>query len=211
MQDPGKWIVGSPPGAIGSLAGDPVNDNGRRHMARPRAGPTGTNRDAFKTSLWAEVPRLRAFAISLSGHFDRADDLVQETLTKAWANADSFTEGTNLSAWLFTILRNAFITDIRKRRREVPDSDGGYAATLRTLPNQHGHMDLLDLRSALKTLNLEHREALLLVGASGMSYEEAAHICGCAVGTVKSRVHRARSRLAQLLSKSTSGRIRASA
>jgi RNA polymerase sigma-70 factor (ECF subfamily) len=153
----------------------------------------------LKAELLGAIPSLRAFAMSLSGNIDRADDLVQETLVKAWSNLGSFTEGTNMSAWLFTILRNNFYSQYRKRRREVADSDGMIAARLASGPSQHSHMDFLDFKDALQQLSRVQREALILVGASGMSYEQAAEICGCAVGTMKSRVNRARNRLASLL------------
>jgi RNA polymerase sigma-70 factor (ECF subfamily) len=154
----------------------------------------------MKADLIAVIPNLRAFAVSLCGNPDRADDLVQETLVKAWSNLGSFVEGTNLPAWLFTILRNIYYSEYRKRRREVADSDGAIAAKLATAPSQNGHMDLLDFRAALQELPTDQREALILIGASGLSYEEAAQICGCAVGTMKSRVNRARNRLSELLS-----------
>jgi RNA polymerase sigma-70 factor, ECF subfamily len=153
----------------------------------------------MKDDILATVPALRAFAMSLSGNPDRADDLVQETMLKAWANRDSFTPGTNVSAWLFTILRNVFYSEHRKRRREVEDADGQMAARLATHPAQDGHMDLVDFQEALQQLLPDQREALILIGGSGLSYEEAAQICGCAVGTIKSRVNRARTRLAELL------------
>jgi len=154
----------------------------------------------MKADLIAVIPNLRAFAVSLCGNPDRADDLVQETLVKAWSNLGSFVEGTNLPAWLFTILRNLYYSEYRKRRREVSDSDGALAAKLATAPAQNGHMDLIDFREALQQLPTDQREALILIGASGLSYEEAATVCGCAVGTMKSRVNRARNRLADLLS-----------
>jgi RNA polymerase sigma-70 factor (ECF subfamily) len=160
---------------------------------------------AMKEDLLASVPALRAFAMSLSGNRDRADDLVQETLLKAWANRTSFTPGTNVSAWLFTILRNVFYSEHRKRRREVEDADGRIAARLATHPAQDGHMDLMDFQKALQQLLPDQREALILIGGSGLSYEEAAQICGCAVGTIKSRVNRARNRLAELLSPDSAG------
>ena len=112
---------------------------------------------------------------------------------------DSFQPGTNLNAWLFTILRNLFHSEYRKRRREVEDADGVYAARLSTQPEQGARLDLEDFKTALARLPPDQREVLLLVGASGFSYEEAAEICQCAVGTIKSRVNRARTRLAQLL------------
>jgi RNA polymerase sigma-70 factor (ECF subfamily) len=155
---------------------------------------------SIRDEMLAAVPSLRAFAISLSGNVDRADDLVQETLLRGLANIDSFTPGTNMAAWLFTILRNLFRSEYRKRRREVEDADERYAETLKSQPEQASHMEFQELRDALDKLPDDQREALILVGASGFSYEETAGICGCAVGTVKSRVNRARHRLAKLLS-----------
>ena len=154
---------------------------------------------AIRDQVLATVPSLRAFAISLCGNIDRADDLVQETLLRALANIDSFQPGSNLPAWLFTILRNLFRSDYRKRRREVEDADGSYAKTLKTQPAQGAHLEFEEFRTALDKLPQDQREALILVGASGFSYEDAASICGCAVGTIKSRVNRARTRLADLL------------
>ena len=154
---------------------------------------------AIRDALLAAVPSLRAFAISLCGQIDRADDLVQDTLLRALSHLDRFERGTNLNAWLFTILRNLFHSEYRKRRREVEDPDGSYAGRLKVQPEQGSRLDFEDLRAALDKLPHDQREALLLVGASGFSYEEAAAICGCAVGTIKSRVNRARFRLASLL------------
>lgn len=154
----------------------------------------------LRDDMLKTVPSLRAFAISLSGNVDRADDLVQETLLRAFANIHSFQPGTNLPAWLFTILRNLFRSEYRKRRREVEDADGSYAANLKTQPEQTARVEYNELREALAKLPADQREALILVGASGFSYEEAASISGCAVGTIKSRVNRARNRLAELMS-----------
>lgn len=153
----------------------------------------------FRDKLVAELPSLRAFAASLCGSLTTADDLVQDTLLKAWSNSDKFETGTNLRAWLFTILRNTYFSLYRKRSREVQDSEGTYAQRLATHGAQDGHVDLADFRKALALLNEEQREALILVGASGMSYEEAAEVCGVALGTIKSRVNRARAKLAQIL------------
>ena len=154
---------------------------------------------SLREAMLAAVPSLRAFAISLSGNIDRADDLVQETLLRAIANIDSFQPGTNMSAWMFTILRNLFRSEYRKRRREVEDTDGSYAESLKTHPEQNSRLEFQEFRAALAKLLPDQREALILVGASGFSYEEAAAICECAVGTIKSRVNRARTRLADLL------------
>ena len=123
----------------------------------------------IKADLIAVIPNLRAFAVSLCGNPDRADDLVQETLVKAWGNLDLFVEGTNLPAWLFTILRNFYYSEYRKRRREVADPDGVIATKLATAPAQNGHMDLRDLHDALQQLPGDQREALILIGASGLS------------------------------------------
>jgi RNA polymerase sigma-70 factor, ECF subfamily len=150
--------------------------------------------------MLAAVPSLRAFAISLCGNVDRADDLVQEALLRTWANLDSLEPGTNMSAWLFTILRNLFRSEYRKRCREVEDADGSYAESLTSLPDQSSRLELDEFRRALELLPTDQRESLILVGTSGFSYEEAAQICGCAVGTIKSRVNRARIRLAAILS-----------
>ena len=150
--------------------------------------------------MLAAVPSLRAFAISLCGNVDRADDLVQDALLRALANLGSFEPGTNMSAWLLTILRNGFRSEYRKRRREVEDADGSYAERLTSLPEQTGHLEMNEFRQALKSLPPDQCESLILVGASGFSYEEAAQICGCVVGTIKSRVNRARIRLAKVLS-----------
>ena len=162
--------------------------------ASPAANVTSLKDDMLRT-----IPSLRAFAFSLCGNADRADDLVQETLMKAWINQNSFTQGTSMSAWLFTILRNVFYSEYRKRRREVEDAEGTMAARLVSVPEQNGHMDLQDLRTALQKLPAEQREALILVGGSGFAYEEAAQICGCALGTLKSRVNRARTAIAALM------------
>jgi RNA polymerase sigma-70 factor (ECF subfamily) len=153
----------------------------------------------FKAALLAEVGQLRFFALSFTGRPDRADDLVQETLIKAWAAADRFGPDTSIRAWLFTIMRNIVYSNYRKSRREVQDADGFQAARLVAHPEQEGHLDLEDLKKAIEQLTADQREALLLVGASGVSYDEAAAVCGCAVGTIKSRVNRARQRLMELM------------
>src|SRR5579883_995337 len=130
-------------------------------------------RKNVREAMMEAVTSLRAFAISLCGNVDRAEELVQEALLRS---------------------------EYRKRRREVEDVDGSYAETLTSLPEQNSRLEIVEFRKALKMLPSEQRESLILVGASGFSYEEAAQICGCAVGTIKSRVNRARSRLAEILS-----------
>ena len=153
----------------------------------------------FKESLLAAIPNLRAFAISLCGNVTTADDLVQETLLKAWTNHSKFEPGTNLKAWLFTILRNTYFSDFRKTRRELQDGDEA-ASKLAMPPSQLSHLDFEDMQRALMVLSADQREALLLVGGEGFSYEEAAAVSGCAVGTIKSRVNRGRVKLAELMS-----------
>ena len=145
------------------------------------------------------IPALRAFAWSLSHNGSDADDLVQDTLIKAWTNRDKFEPGTNLRAWLFTILRNTYYTHVLRRRREVRDEQGEYAGALKSPPTQDWSVAMRSLQQALQQLPPEHREALILVGAAGLSYEEAAEICGCALGTIKSRVNRARARLLKIM------------
>lgn len=142
---------------------------------------------------------LRAFALSLTRNSASADDLVQDTIVKAWSNIEKFERGTNLRAWLFTILRNTFYSDRRKRKREVADPEGIHAASLYEKPAHDGRLAMNDFVAAFDQLSPEHREVLTLVGASGFSYEEAAGMMGVAVGTVKSRANRARARLAEML------------
>ena len=169
--------------------------------SRPASGRTAELEEtpSFKRELLATLPSLRAFAVSLSGRHDKADDLVQDTMMKAWAKQDSFQMGTNIKAWLFTILRNEFYSQMRKKGREVQDSEGAFTERLSVHPSQYGILDMADFKKALDTLPADQREAIVLIGASGFSYEEAADICKCAVGTMKSRVSRARTRLQDLL------------
>ena len=145
------------------------------------------------------IPALRPFAWSLSHNGSDADDLVQDTLIKAWTNRDKFEPDTNLRAWLFTILRNTYLSELRKRKYEVQDHDGELAQQLSVKDGQSSHMDLLDFTKAFALLSAEQREALILIGAEGFSYDEAALMCGCAVGTMKSRVNRARGKLSELM------------
>ncbi len=154
---------------------------------------------SFRDGIIEHAPSLRAFAHTFVKDSARAEDLAQETLLKAWANRERFTEGTNLRAWLFTILRNTFYSEVRKRKREVEDVDDLLAANLSTPAAQEHAMAIRDFREALAQLPDDQREALILVGAAGFAYEEAATICECAVGTIKSRVSRARNRIAELM------------
>lgn len=153
----------------------------------------------MEESILAAVPRLRAFAVSLCGSTDQADDLVQETFLRAISNAGSFQPGTNLFAWLTTILRNHFVSELRKRRNELEDADGRYVDGLKSVPEQESRVDFCDFRTALAMLPVDQQEALLLVGALGLPYEEAAAVCGIPVATIRSRIHRGRTQLAKLL------------
>lgn len=159
----------------------------------------GARNDAeVKRLLVAVVPALHRFALSLARDPTAAEDLVQETLLRAWRARASFEPGTNFEAWTFTILRNQFYSG-RRKPREVQDDDGSYTARLATPPDQVGRLDLQDVRSALNQLAPVMREALVLVGIENLSYEEAAAVMNCQVGTVKSRVWRARDQLARAL------------
>ncbi|WP_176250386.1 MULTISPECIES: RNA polymerase sigma factor [unclassified Sulfitobacter] len=152
-----------------------------------------------RDELVEHLPAMRAFAISLTRNSAIADDMVQDTVVKAWTNIDKFEVGTNMRAWLFTILRNTYYSSRRKANREVADVDGVFTESLAEKPAHDGHMQMTDFRKALNELAVEQREALLLVGASGFSYEEAAEMCGVAVGTIKSRTNRARAKIAELM------------
>lgn len=169
-------------------------------MADPQsASPPPMDATAFKRELTEAIPHLRAFARGLCGRSDLADDLVQEALMRAWAARDRFTPGTSMRAWTFTILRNIYLTEMR-RNRFRGDYDDTTAERILVAPaGQEAPLHLADLHRALLSLAPERREALLLVGAGGFSYEEAAEICGCAVGTIKSRVGRARAALAAMI------------
>lgn len=153
----------------------------------------------FKKQLTAIVPHLRAFGRSLSGNRDLADDLVQETLLKAWAARSRFQAGTNMRAWTFIILRNHYLSQVRRNRFRGEWDDLTADRILAAPASQDRHIDLSDLHRALQLLPQPQREALILVGAGGFAYEEAAEICGVAVGTIKSRVARGRTALENIL------------
>lgn len=157
------------------------------------------NAEDPREELVKHLPAMRAFAISLTRNKATADDMVQDAIEKAWVRFDRFEPGTNLRAWLFTILRNIYFSACRKAVREVPDIDGLHTEALAEKPAHDGRLQMTDFRWAFSQLNAEQREALLLVGALGFSYEEAARMCGVAVGTLKSRTGRARQRLADLM------------
>ncbi len=146
------------------------------------------------------VPDLRAFAISLCRSRDRADDLVQDTLLRAIDRIETFEQGSNLEAWLFTILRNRFNTEYRRSKWLVQDYDDQHAAMLTVPPGQVGWSVAQDFRTGFVKLSAEQQQALSLIGASGLSYDQAAVIAGCRPGTMKSRVNRARTMLAAHMS-----------
>ncbi|MEE7442412.1 sigma-70 family RNA polymerase sigma factor [Methylobacterium oryzae] len=154
---------------------------------------------AFQASLLALVPNLQRFARSLLRSHVGADDLLQNTLLRAWRSRASFAPGTNLEAWLFTIMRNQFYNEHRKRGREVQDEDGAQAERMVSLPEQGGHLDLSDVQAALDRLAPPMRQALVLVAIENLTYEETAAVMQCRIGTVKSRVWRARTQLAEML------------
>ena len=174
-------------------------------MTQPQPGPAKPSRThndpdgEFKTGLMELIPFLRAFARSLCGNPDIADDLAQETLVKAWQSRATFAPGTNLKAWLFTILRNQFYSDRRRAWRQAPWDQDAAERIPGASEEQSWAAELSDTARALTSLSDEQREALILVGAGGFSYEAAAQICNCAVGTVKSRVARARKTLIGIL------------
>jgi RNA polymerase sigma factor (sigma-70 family) len=170
-------------------------------MAEPDATPpvTDYSDEDFRDELLATLPHLRAFARGLCGRPDYADDLTQEAAIKAWTARDRYQPGTNLRAWTFAILRNHYLSELRKSRRQTDLDDGAVERMLVMEADQEGGLHLSDMEDALRQLNPERREAVLLVGAGGFTYEEAAAIADCAVGTMKSRVARARADLARIL------------
>ncbi len=166
-------------------------------VERVALGSAALPDNAFAQALEAIIPHLRGYARSLSRSPAQADDLVQDALLRAWSARARFQAGTNFKAWMFVILRNVFLSGLRRRKFEQETT--GNEPEIIAPAAQPGHMELLALRDALAKLAPSRREALMLVGAAGMSYEEAAKVCGCAVGTIKSRVSRARSELQLLL------------
>src|SRR6476469_4753327 len=165
----------------------------------PQAEPVPLSDPEFKDQLAQVIPHLRAFGRSLSGSRDLADDLVQETLLKAWAARKRFQAGTNMRAWTFIILRNLFLSQMRRARFKGEWDELTASKLLAAPASQDRHVELGDMQRALMHLPQPQREALILVGAGGFAYEEAAEICGCAVGTIKSRVARGRVALEALL------------
>jgi len=173
-------------------------DDGAETVETPVHTPLPDNE--FKEQLAQVIPHLRAFGRSLSGNRDLADDLVQETLLKAWAARQRFQAGTNMRAWTFIILRNLFLSQMRRARFKGEWDEITASKLLAAPASQDRHVELGDMQRALLHLPQPQREALILVGAGGFAYEEAAEICGCAVGTIKSRVARGRVALEALLS-----------
>lgn len=175
-----------------------MGSNGISATGPSPSKPPSSGGDAFRDGLVEALPALRAFARSLCGKRDVADDLVQETMMKGWQSRDRFQPGTNLKAWLFAILRNEFYSSYRRAKTVA-----NYTAMESTKPegvdaDQYAKLDLTDLMRAFDALAPEQREALILT-VGEFSYEEAAAICGCAVGTIKSRISRARKQLEQLV------------
>jgi len=168
----------------------------------PAAGTKTSERqtpDVFRDAIIALIPALRIHAATRARSRSEADDLVQETLTRAWCYRGSFQEGTNLKAWLCKIMQNCFYHDLSRQRDTVADIEGRWAAMLSVAPSQEWRLQYNDMLSALDHLPPDARAALVLIGASGCSYEEAAELANCPVGTLKSRVNRAREKLANLI------------
>jgi RNA polymerase sigma-70 factor (ECF subfamily) len=159
--------------------------------------------DVLSTSIDNDIlaclPHLRAFARSLTGDRDRADDLVQDAVLRALSASEQYTPGTNFKAWIFTILRNLYFNEFRRNRALMRPLEAADLEIHATAPSQQAGLEFDDFRRAFRTLPPEQREALVLVGADGFRYEEAAAICGCPVGTIKSRVARARGEIERLL------------
>lgn len=155
--------------------------------------------ELFRSELAALIPHLRAFARSLCGNATLADDVAQDAMLKAWNKRLSFKPGTNLKAWTFTILRNQFYSIKRRSWRATSLEPEVAEQTIVSTDNQDDSMRLNELRRALDMLSDDKREAVILIGASGMSYEEAGEVCGCAPGTIKSRVSRARNELETIM------------
>lgn len=153
----------------------------------------------IKDDIVALLPDLRAFARFMCREREAADDLVQNTVLAALNKQNQFTAGTNLKAWMFTIMRNRFYSDLRTQRRRPVSVDTDSVAPLAAVDNPEAAIAIKELSSALWRLSAQAREALILVGASGFSYEEASRLCGCSVGTLKVRVSRARKQLASQL------------
>ena len=185
-------------------------------MARITAAPLPQDNSAlsdseFKALLAGVIPHLRAYGRSLSGNPDLADDLTQDTMVKAWASRDRFERGTSIKAWTFVILRNTFLSQMRRNKFHGEYDEGAVERTLSTPARQEDASEMTDLQRALMELPQDQREALILVGAGGLAYEEAAQICDCALGTMKSRVSRARAALEDIMARGQFSQKRADA
>jgi RNA polymerase sigma-70 factor (ECF subfamily) len=181
-------------GFVGEQASTVGTANGHRGNPAMPLDPT------LQSAMLAAVPAMRDFAMSLCHRPDRVEDLVQEALLRAMTNIELFTPDTNMTAWLFTILRHHFLNECRRNRREVLDVGGYFVGTMTSQPEQEAHLQLGEFEDALAQLPDDQREAVILVGCAGLSYDEAAKRCHCALGTIKSRVFRARTRLAEIMS-----------
>ncbi|MBL0768706.1 sigma-70 family RNA polymerase sigma factor [Sphingopyxis sp. DHUNG17] len=181
-----------------------------RHHSRSQDDKGLSDRE-FKALLAGVIPHLRAYGRSLSGNPDLADDLTQDTMVKAWASRDRFERGTSIKAWTFVILRNTFLSQMRRNKFRGDYDENAVERTLATPAAQEDSGEMADLQRALMELPQDQREALILVGAGGMSYEEAANICDCALGTMKSRVSRARTALEEIMRRGQFSQKRAEA
>jgi RNA polymerase sigma-70 factor, ECF subfamily len=159
----------------------------------------------FKAQLVALIPHLRAFGHSLAGQM-QGEDLAQDAMLKAWTSRHTYQQGSNMKAWAFTILRNVFLSERRRAWRSVALDPAIAEKTLVANDDPHAAEDLLDVHNAMQLLPLGQREALILAGPAGLSYEETAEICGCAVGTVKSRINRGREALSVILGEQRIGK-----
>jgi RNA polymerase sigma-70 factor, ECF subfamily len=173
----------------------PINGD----LSQQPVSPSANDDAVFKTELAALIPHLRAFGRSLCGNPDLADDLVQETMLKAWKARGQYQTGTSMKSWAFVILRNSFLSQMRRNKFHGEYDELVAERILVQKDEQSDHLHLGDLQRALLQLPLQQREALILIGAGGMSYDEAAAICDCAVGTMKSRVSRARDALENII------------
>jgi len=165
---------------------------------KPNRPPAQQDKE-FHDQLVAIIPSLRAFARGLCGNRDLADDMAQDAMTRAWAARQSYTPGSNFRAWMFMILRNHFYTTLRKNSRMVSWDPEIAERVLVVAPAQQDGLNVQDVQAALQKLPPEQREVLILIGANGVSYEEAAEIMGCAIGTIKSRLARGRVALTALI------------
>ncbi|MGB3317427.1 MAG: sigma-70 family RNA polymerase sigma factor [Sphingopyxis granuli] len=183
----------------------------RTQAAAPSQDDKRLTDGEFKTLLAGVIPHLRAYGRSLSGNPDLADDLTQDTMVKAWASRDRFERGTSIKAWTFVILRNTFLSQMRRNKFRGDYDELAVERTLSTPASQEEASEMADLQRALMELPQDQREALILVGAGGLSYEEAASICDCALGTMKSRVSRARGALEEIMTRGHFSQKRADA